>query len=175
MSFRDKLRMMRDTQKCPRCGERYISAQEKCSECGLIFSRLQYASNKVAKRQLMHFNYDYVVYTSKLPKDVKKWKLVLYSIFLGLFGGHYFYVGKFGKAITMCIGFVYLIVCTILNPILAPYMEANYLYVPIGIYAMAWIVSMVFVFFNKFKVPILIDNSVMEEEINKKREDFDRG
>ena len=45
-------------KKCPRCGNKCLLSQEKCDDCGLIFSRLQYASNKAAKRRILKFDKD---------------------------------------------------------------------------------------------------------------------
>ncbi len=174
MKFRAMLQRARELTTCPRCGNKCLKSQEVCDDCGLIFSRLKYASNKVAKRQLMRFDRDFVVYTKELPSDVKRWKLILYSGLFGLVGAHYFYVGKYGKALLMCLGFVYWIVATILNPILANYMESNYLFVPIGIYGAAWIISFIYVLFKKFKVPVLIDETKMQDEVLAKKADFDR-
>lgn len=166
--------MARNIRVCPRCGNKCLKSQERCNECDLVFSRLEFASNKTAKRQLIRGNRDFVIYTKELPSDVKRWKLVLYVFLLGLVGGHYFYVGKYGKGILMCLGFIYWISATILNPILANYMEANYLFLPISIYGIAWVVSLIFILSKKFKVPILIDENKMKGEILAKKEDFDR-
>ncbi len=160
--------------KCPRCGQKSYKTTERCPECDLIFSRLQFASNKAAKRQLLSFNKDFIINTNQLPSDVKRWKIMLYSILLGLIGGHYYYVGKYTKGILMTLGFAYLVVCTILNPILAGVMEQYLLYFPIGIYGIAWLISIVYVFTKKFKVPILIDMDKLEEDKNLKKAEFDR-
>lgn len=144
-------------KKCPRCGNRCLANQARCEECDLIFARLEYASNKAAKRQLLKFDRDYIIYTKQLPKDVSRIKLYLYTFLLGLFGGQYYYVGKYIKGLLMTLGFAYVIICTILNPYMAEYMEANLLYVPIGIYAISWIISIVYVISNKFKVPVIVE------------------
>lgn len=142
--------------KCPRCGNKCLKGQTKCEECDLLFSRLEFASNKKAKQQLKHFDKDYVIYTNQLPKDVNRWKLLLYSILLGLFGGQYYYTGKFIKGAIMSLGFVYLVLTTIFNPRI-PENVYTLVYFPVGIYTISWILSIVFVLSNKFKVPILVD------------------
>ena len=82
-------------KKCPRCGNRCLSAQDRCDECGLIFSRMKYASNKAAKEKIRHFDKDFVIYTNDLPSDVNWLKLLLLTFLTGLVGGHYYYVGKY--------------------------------------------------------------------------------
>ncbi len=144
-------------KKCPRCGNKCLPAQEKCEECGLIFSRLQYASNKAAKRKLRKFDRDFIIYTNQYPKDVNWFYLILCTLFLGIFGGHYYYVGKYVKGGLMSVSFVYLVFCTIFNAEMVQYLETYYLYLPIGIMALSWIVSLVYVCSKKFKVPVIVE------------------
>ncbi len=163
-------------KKCPRCSNKCLIAQEQCDDCGLIFSRMEFATNKAAKKKLLHFDKDYVIYTCNLPKDVKWWKLLLYAFLLGLFGGHYYYVGKYIKGGLMSAGFVYLLFCTFFNGQIFsdPSMSdaTTYLFIPIGIYAFAWIVSLVYVCCKKFKVPVYIDMNLERNE--KEREEFEK-
>ena len=44
-----------------------------------------------------------IVLTNNLPSDVSRVKLVLFSLFLGMFGAHNFYVGRYFKAILQCV------------------------------------------------------------------------
>ena len=82
----------RKTKKCPRCKNVCLLSQVECDECGLAFAKLDMATNKEGKRRLFRGQKEQVVYVKKYPKDVKKWKMILITLFLGLFGGHYFYV-----------------------------------------------------------------------------------
>ena len=147
-------------KKCPRCGNKCLQAQSECEECGLIFSRMEYASNKAAKRKLRHFDTDFVIYTNQYPKDVSYIKLLLLTTFLGITGAHYYYVGKYVKGGLMTACFVYLVFCTIFNAQMVEYLETYYLYLPIGIAAFAWIASLIYVITKKFKVPVTIDMSM---------------
>ncbi len=147
----------RDTKKCPRCGTKCLINQQTCPECGLIFARLEFASNKAAKKKILRFDRDFVIYTNQYPKDISWIKLLLYSIFLGLFGGHYYYCGKYIKGSLMTASFVYLMFCTIFNDQMYALMENQYFYLPIGIAAFAWIYSMLMVITKRFKVPVIVD------------------
>lgn len=160
-------------KRCPRCGNKCLKIQEKCPECDLIFSRLQLATNKAAKKKLAHFDRDYVIFTKNLPSDVQWWKLLLYTIFLGWFGGHYYYVGKYIKGLFMSLGFVYLVVGTIFNAQIVA-ANATLLYLPIAIYALAWMVSFCYVASKKFKVPIYVDQTIVDQKAMQAREDYDR-
>ncbi len=170
--LRDRIRSLANTKRCPRCGTRCMLSQNRCPECDLIFSRLEFASNKAAKKQLRKFNRDYIVYTKDLPKDVSYFKLLILTLLFGLFGAQYYYVGKYEKGILMTVSFVYLVLCTIFNAYLVEYMETMFLYFPIGLAGMAWMVSIVYVVCRKFKVPIMVDmptvESVEKEENSKK-------
>lgn len=152
-----KIRKPKTHKICPRCGNKCLLKQERCEECGLLFSRLQYASNKAAKRRLAHFDSDFVIYTNQYPSDVSWLKLILLTFFTGLVGGHYYYTGKYLKGALMSLGFVYLVFCTIFNAQLVQYLESYGAYFPIGVYALAWVVSIVYVSTKKFKVPICVD------------------
>ena len=68
-------------KKCPRCGNHCLPNQAKCEECGLIFARMEFASNKAAKKKLLKFDNDFVIYTNQYPADVSYWKIFFLTIF----------------------------------------------------------------------------------------------
>lgn len=154
-------------KKCPRCGNKCLMAQETCEECGLIFARLEYASNKAAKEKIRHFDKDFVIYTNQYPSDVSWIKLLLLTFATGLVGGHYYYVGKYWKGALMTIGFVYLIFCTIFNAEMVNALTTYYAYFPIGILGFSWIVSLIYVACKKFKVPVIVEMPVQVQEVKK--------
>ncbi len=100
---------------------------------------------------------DYILYTNEIPKDLSYTKLLLYTLFLGLFGAHYYYTGKYIKGILMSAMMAYTIVCLIFNAYLVEYLSI--LYLPIGIGVLAWIISCVYVICKKFKVPVCIETT----------------
>ena len=144
-------------KRCPRCDNKCLQSATKCEECGLIFSRLEFATNTAAKNMIKKGDRDYILYTSNLPKDLSYTKLLLYTLFLGLFGAHYYYTGKYIKGILMTAMMAYAIVCLIFNAYLVDYF--SFLYVPIGLGVLAWIVSVVYVISKKFKVPVYIERA----------------
>lgn len=141
---------------CPRCGNKCLIGQERCEECDLVFSRMQYASNKEAKKKIRHFDTDFVIYTNQYPSDVQWWKILLLSIFTGLVGGHYYYVGKYWKGGLMSAGFIYLVFCTIFNAQMVQALTQYAAYLPISFLGIAWMVSLVFVITRKFRVPVIV-------------------
>lgn len=146
-------------KRCPRCDNKCLITQTKCEECGLIFARMDMATNRAAKNMIKRGDRQYLLYTNKLPKDLSYTKLLLYTIFLGLFGAQYYYTGKYIKGFLMSAGFVYTLVCVIFNAALQPIFESYFLYVPVGIYAFAWVISMCYVIIKKFKVPVCIETT----------------
>ena len=159
---------LKQFKKCPRCQNKCLASQERCEECGLLFSRLEKASNRAAKKKLLHFDRDYIIYTNQYPKDISWLKLLLLTFFTGLVGGQYYYTGKYIKGGIMSAGFVYLIFATIFNAqIVATATEIAYFYAPIGVYAFAWIVSLVYVAFKKYKVPVYVEENEVETKNDK--------
>ena len=170
MKFRERLKAFK---KCPRCGNRCLANQEKCEECGLVFSKLKYASNAAAKKKLAHFDRDYVLFTSTLPADISRIKLILYALLFGWVGGHYYYVGKYIKGLFMSLGFVYLVVGTIFNDQIVQ-ANATLFYLPIAIYAICWLVSVSFVLSKRFKVPLYFDETLLRAEKDAMRMEYDK-
>lgn len=140
---------------CPRCDKKMLVTATKCDECGLIFSRLDYATNKAAKEKLKRGDRDYILQVTTIPKDVSYLKLLLYTLFLGLMGGHYYYVGKYVKGALMTLMFTYAIFCVIFNAQIVEYLTI--LYIPLGVGVLAWMVSCMYVICKKFKIPVSIE------------------
>ena len=147
-------------------------AQKECEECGLVFSRLQYTSNKAAKKKLRHFDTDFIIYTNQYPNDLSWWKLLFMTFLTGIFGGHYYYTGKYIKGGLMTGSFIYLIFAVIFNAQWSQKSETYLLYLPIGIAGLAWIVSLVYVAFKKYKVPVIVE--MPEQEVVDKKVEYDK-
>ena len=57
----------------------------------------------------------------------------------------------------MTASFVYLIFGTVFNAQIIEYLESYYLFFPIGVAAIAWMISLAFVVMKKFKVPVIVE------------------
>ena len=154
-------------KRCPRCNKKMFAVEKKCEQCGLIFERLKKATNSAGKKALAKHEENKVVYVTNLPKDVSKIKLLLFSIFFGFFGVHYAYVGR-KKLFAFCfISNLYLLLYTIFYTfklISVAFLTTGYsglifqfLFFPAGIANILWLVSIFQIIFNKFKVPVSID------------------
>lgn len=145
---------------CPRCGLRVPAGVPQCDDCGLIFERLEMASNKDAKRKIRRGDREYLIYTSKLPMDVKYWKLLLMVIFTGLAGGHCYYVGRYLRGAIFSVLLLLTILCVVFNSYIMTYFSAWMELIGalvIGPWGLWWLWDIFRVAIKKFKVPVAID------------------
>ncbi len=167
------MRKKKDYKRCPRCDRKVPLHQPKCQHCGLIFARLSKATNDAAKKALRKKEYNKVIYDSVLPRDMNKWKFFFLTLFLGWCGGHQYYIGKTGKGITASVTFA-----MIFASIWLPTWWWNDFYLssvliililPFSFTAIFWIVAIFGILFNKYKVPIAIDEElVLAEDYDEK-------
>lgn len=80
--------------RCPNCGARMNKNASVCFKCGTKMSQIQHASHQAVKKARAEFEPEKVVYTKYFPSDLNYVKTLLMCIFLGLWGGHYFYVKR---------------------------------------------------------------------------------
>lgn len=177
MKFKDKFSK---TITCPRCGIKTLNGVECCPDCGLVFSRLEIATNKDAKRKIRRGDRDFIIKTSKLPSDVSFWKLLLLSIFLGPVGGHCYYVGKYFRGGLLSFTFLSIVMLVIFNAPLVAIQDGaliGALSTICGLIELLWIWDLIMIISKKFKVPVAIDleGSVSDEEKKAKREEFFKG
>ena len=145
-------------QKCPRCGEKSAKTAKKCSYCGLIFERLKWATNSAGKKMLKAGQKDKVVYIKGYPKDVKKSKVVLLCIFLGIFGAHYYLIGRLAKAVFMTVFGTLAVTFGILYTI---NMIPDQIYITAQVITaipfIIWLFDILNVSINRIKIPVSID------------------
>ena len=143
------------TKRCPRCNEKCVFSQPTCPECGLVFSRLANTSNKVGKKAAIKSQKNLYFMCSLWPDDVKRWKALLWCGFLGMFGAHNFYLGRFLKA------FFSLIVITL--AITASTLLAAWRYYDVLMFFVAipgafatifWIWDFAMICVGKYKIPV---------------------
>lgn len=153
-----RTRYRKDTKKCPRCKKVCLQSQKVCDECGLVFARLDEATNTEAKKQFFAKEKS-IVMTSKLPKDVQKWKLLLFCGFLGVFGAHNLYVGRFFRGFYMMFfGLLSLVYVSINTPseAILNFMSSWPIVVCVAMVTIFWVTDFIQVTFNKFKVPVAL-------------------
>ena len=160
----------RDFKRCPRCDHKTPIYQDRCDNCGLIFSRLSKATNSAAKKALKNKEYNKVICDKVLPRDVKKWPLFWVALFFGWFGLHYAKVGRYKM-------FTYLVIATALL-FIACFLPMSWfnreylvllmwsLILPASFGTIIWVVSIFQILLNRFKVPISIDEELVKEELD---------
>ena len=163
---------VKEFKRCPRCDTKAVIYQDKCNACGLIYSRLANASNKEAKKALKRGQKNRVICDKTLPKDVNKWKLFFMALFLGLFGGHFYYVGKYKTGIVFSASIIMLLSTGLID------FELWYKYsfwiwfliLPASGCLVYWAVTVVQILTNTFRVPIALKEEVV---VDKKNENVD--
>lgn len=147
--------------RCPKCYGRINKLSNVCTKCGFKANNLSKASNKKAKELKRQGDGDLCIETEVLPSDVSKRKLLLLSIFLGLFGAHYFYVGKMFRGLINLVFTIFMLTFSILVTIgirggVLEYIEffVAFGFVIVLICAIADIFNIIR---NKFKVPVYIE------------------
>lgn len=174
MRFRDKY-LKKIT--CPRCGLKCIEGTESCPDCGLVFSRLDLATNKDAKRKILRGDRDFIVKTNRLPSDVSFLKLLLLCIFLGPAGGHCYYTGRYLRGGLLTGAFLSIIMFVIFNSWLFEIDGGELLgtlSTVCGLIELIWIWDLIMVVLKRYKVPVAIDLEGSEVKKNKEktREEF---
>ena len=148
-------------RKCPRCGEKNLSSQKKCAFCGLVFERLKYCSNKSARKEVIKFRKRNYIMTKDWPDDASKKVALLLCGFLGLFGAHNFYLGRFYKGITVLFGFI----CSVILLFL-PYKSLAYNIIwyisllPAASVLILWVMDFIRIFLERYKIPVSIDEKL---------------
>lgn len=151
-------------KKCPRCNEKCVSSAKSCPECGLVFDRLNYTSNKSAKKLLLRGNFKDTIKTADWPYDAKKSTALLLCGFLGFTGAHNFYLGRFFKAIISLFGFLLSLIMVILTDQIYGTQIWTYLYliaiIPGSCVLIFWISDFFSIFFERYKIPVAIDENL---------------
>ena len=158
-------------KKCPRCDHKVPFYEDRCDSCGLIFSRLKKATNTAAKKHIKKHEYNKIVMDCVLPVDVNKWKLFWIAFFFGWFGVHYAKVGRYRMFTWAILSMAGLYIAVLLpqswfyEEYLVFLMWA--LILPASVYVMYNVISIIEIAFNKFKVPVAIDENLVINELDK--------
>ncbi len=130
-----------------------------CPTCQLNYQKFDMATNYEAKIAKREGDNERVLLRRGYPSDVKKWKVLLFAIFLGYTGAHYYYVGRNGKGVFYTIFFFVGIVNAILTSwkisLASDLGQIFYFLVLIwGLVIFMWIIDIVHICFNRFKIPV---------------------
>lgn len=149
-----------------------LSGTSECPDCGLIFSRFDIATNKEAKAKKLRGDRSYIINSNKLPSDVSFVKLLLLSIFTGVFGGHCFYVGKYLRGSVLLTNMVAMVLTVIFNEKIMLIGDGSFLATISTIYGLIeilWFYDVFAIITKRFKVPVAID---LEGEMLKQKKEY---
>ena len=147
-------------KRCPRCQRKMVASLKTCPYCSMNFEKFYTATNKEAKEALREGEKHKVVMRTGVPSDVKLYKLLLMSIFVGFVGAHHYYVGRknmgFFYSIFFGVGIIYTILTIALNfDWTSEIGQFFYLLVMAwGVVIMLWIVDIAKVSFSRYKIPV---------------------
>ena len=161
--FIEMLRKREKTRKtCPRCKSVCDINEKKCEDCGLNFEKLQYASNRLAKKNFWAKKYDEIIKIPSFPSDVSRTQTLMLSIFLGVFGAHNFYVGRYYKGFfQLLMGILTVTLVIVASATSTVYNTLVNIIMPfIGVYALTWLFDVTAIIFGNYKIPISIDMSM---------------
>lgn len=148
--------------RCPKCYGKLEKTTQICTKCGFKNAQIKNASNKKAKELMRSGDGDLVLYTNILPSDLSKKTLVLLCGFLGLFGAHFFYVGRMFRALINLVfslfAFAFLILraCNIVGAGILLYIEFFVAFVFVFVLINS-IFDFINILLNRFKVPVYIE------------------
>lgn len=147
-----------DNKRCPRCQKKMPKELNMCPTCRLNFDKFNTATNAEAKQALQQGETHKVLMRTGFPADVKKWKLLLLTIFLGFLGVHYYYVGRKKLGLFCTVSFF----VGVLNAALQHFTTAKNDLIEIvtflgllwGVVLILWVVDIAKVCCNRFKIPV---------------------
>ncbi len=147
-------------KRCPRCNEKVPVEIGVCPSCQLNFQKFDSATNKEAKEALRSGEKERVLMRNGRPSDVKFLPLLLITIFAGLTGAHYYYVGRYKMGAFFSIFFSVGIINAILTALLKEtptgdlYQIFTLLVSIWGAVIAIWIIDIAKVCCNKFRIPV---------------------
>ncbi|MBR2970053.1 MAG: hypothetical protein IKC49_03260 [Clostridia bacterium] len=147
-------------KRCPRCNAKAPAVARICPNCQLNYEKFDSATNREAKDAMRADESDRVLMRKGCPPDVKRWKLLLMAIFLGFMGGHYYYVGRNKMGLFFTSFFMVGVINGLLTTFLADYLTGVWyqlftiLVLIWGIVIMFWMVDVIKIIFNHFKIPV---------------------
>lgn len=148
--------------RCPVCGAKMVQ-NELCKYCGVTSDQIRNASNKKVVEYRKKDMADLICFTTNVPDDVNKIRLLLYTIFLGLIGVNHFYVKRnvrgWFSVISVFVSIVFValaLAVSTVNSVLVFRLLYEISIASLAINIILWIFDIFNVIFKKFKVPVVL-------------------
>lgn len=148
--------------RCPICGSKMVQG-ELCKYCNITSGQVNNASNKKVSEYRRNDMSDLIYFTTEIPNDVSRIKLLLFTIFLGLFGVNHYYVkrnirGLYSTLSTaLCIIFLVLnLAVTTLSSVLVFRLMYEIIFFAMAINVLLWVCDIINLIFKHFKIPVVL-------------------
>ncbi len=146
--------------RCPICGSK-MPQGKMCMYCKITGEQVTGASNIKAKKAIKQGDRSKVHYSSVMPQDVNRTKLMLLTILLGFFGAGNFYVGKYLKGTYCAVSWiVYLpvgITAIVLQQrIVALTLCAQIMSLLVAVSLILWVADIISLLMHSYKVPVVL-------------------
>ena len=148
--------------RCPICDAKLESGLI-CKYCGVTKEQIENASNKKVKEYRREDKSDLIYFTNEIPSDVSRIKLLLYAIFLGIFGVHLFYVKRYKRGLFYAISLPVSLFFQILSMVVTNFQSIIFLEllfeISIACFTLClllWISDILSIIFKGFKVPVVL-------------------
>lgn len=148
--------------RCPICGAKMVQGQ-LCQYCGITAEQVDNASNKRVVEYRRKDMSDLIYFTTNVPNDVNRIKLLLFTIFFGLIGVNHYYVkrnirGTYSVLSTF-LSITFLIlrlsVPTVMNVTVFKLMY-EIVFLCMSINVILWVCDIINVIFKNFKIPVVL-------------------
>ena len=146
--------------RCPICGAKMVNKQ-LCPFCNITDEQVINASNKKVSKYRKDGNGDLIHFTTILPNDINKLKLILFTIFFGFIGVNHLYVKRLYRGIYSIVSTSVFILLVLVQFFSTPFSGfINIIYQIFGymiaINVLLWICDIINVLIKKFKVPVVL-------------------
>ena len=148
--------------RCPICGSKMIQ-NKICKYCNITDEQILNASNKQVKQYRKLDMSDLICFSTVVPTDVSRIKLLLLTIFFGFLGINHFYVNRNVRAFFSLLSFVLAIIffslqlsIKTLKTVIIFRLLYEIVFVAMAINVILWICDIVNVIFYRFKIPVVL-------------------
>ena len=148
--------------RCPICGSKMIQ-NKICKYCNITDEQILNASNKQVKQYRKLDMSDLICFSTVVPTDVSRIKLLLLTIFFGFLGINHFYVNRNIRAFFSLFSFVLAIIffslqlsIKTLKTVIIFRLLYEIVFVAMDINVILWICDIVNVIFYRFKIPVVL-------------------
>jgi len=148
--------------RCPICGAKMID-KKLCPYCKITDEQVYNASNKKVSSYRKADMADLVHFTTVIPKDVSRLKLLLLTIFLGVVGANHCYVKRTTRFLYSLISTSVAIVIVTID-LIVPTLQSVIVYKlffelvvwALTINVMLWVFDIINAIIGTFKIPVVL-------------------